>query len=158
MGSWKQLLKSWSSCSSALVSRPTVVLCDKRRDILEEFNPKCLSADWCRVWKSFLIMIHPHLEFMSEAVWAVNDVLFYYYIWNVSRLTCMLKRLLIKHGSRVICHCRPAVSIPASCSSYKRHKHISTLINAIKWSNDFSGATVTRFMCSVAQSTLSLTR
>lgn len=32
------------------------------------------------------------------AVWAVNDVLFYYYIWNISRLTCMLKRPLIKHG------------------------------------------------------------
>lgn len=40
-----------------------------------------------------------HLEFMREAVWAVKDVLFYYCIWNVSRRTCMLKRLLIKHGS-----------------------------------------------------------
>lgn len=36
------------------------------------------------------------------------------------------------------------LSVPAgrvNTGSYKRHKHISTLINAIKWSNDFSGAT-----------------
>lgn len=139
-----------------------------RRAVCDSERSRCLfqqqsdgafpSAEWRQAWKSFLIMIHSHLEFMREAVWAVNDVLFYYYIWNVSRLTCMLKRLLIKHGSRVICHCRPAVSIPASCSAYKRHKHISTLINAIKWSNDFSGATVTRFMCLVAYCTLSVTR
>lgn len=96
------------------------------------------SAEWCQAHKSFLIMIH-HI-FMRKAVWAVNDVLFYYYISNVSRLTCMLKRLLIKHGSP--CN----LSLPCQYQPlYKRWKHFSTLINAIKWSNNFS-ATVTVYV------------
>lgn len=47
--------------------------------------------------KAFRQMIHR--IFMRAAVWVVNDVRFYYYIWNVSRLTCMLKHLLISQGS-----------------------------------------------------------
>lgn len=146
---------------------PTLFHSNESQDILEESRSilkcdvfllweKCLfsaAERWCGClgWmmsglKKLSYNDSSHLEFMREAVWAVNDALFYYYIWNVSRLTCMLKRLLIKHGS--LCN----LSMPACCvntSSYKRHKHISALINAIKWSNDFS-ATVTGFMCLVA--------
>lgn len=74
-----------------------------------------------------------HGVFMRAAVWAVNDVRFYYCIWNVPRLTCMLKHLLIRQAG--LRH----PSLPACCVNIgppcKKHKHISALINAIKWSS-----------------------
>lgn len=49
-------------------------------------------------------------------------------IWNVSAPTWVLKRLLITRVGRSL----------VDTSSCKRHKHISTLINAMKWSSDLS--------------------